>query len=1531
MMNRRKKPLRYFPKRGLYDPHMEHDACGVGFIADIHNAASHDIVQKGLQIMENLTHRGAVGADGNTGDGGGILLQLSDGFFREQKLGFTLPPYGKYAVGMLFLPHDTKIQKFCIEVIKKKAKEEGMHVAGWRDVPFNPAHVGTVARQAMPVIRQVFITGVYPDSETFERMLYILRETIHNTIAAETKMDTEDFYIVSLSSKLITYKGMFLAEQVAQFYPDLNDAAMKSKLAIVHQRFSTNTLPNWKLAQPFRFLAHNGEINTLRGNRNNMRAKELNIESPMFGEKLKRLFPIIKPDGSDSACLDNALELLLRSGRSIAHAMMMLIPEAWGNNEFLDVERRGFYEYHASLMEPWDGPAAVAFTDGDIVGATLDRNGLRPARYVVTNDGLIIMASEVGVLDIPQSNIKENGRLRPGRMLIVDTRENRIISDDDIKNRIISQQPYRQWVVENKIILDDLPKATSAVQPTNTQLHYLHKIFGYTFEDFKFLIKPMAVAGKEPTGSMGNDAALAVLSDQPQLLYNYFRQHFAQVTNPAIDPIREKLVMSLVSWVGYKRNLLSETPLHCNRMRFEQPILSNAELESIRRNKLPNFRTVTLPILFEANGGPGELQTALDRLLERVNHAVDEGYGLIILSDRGVNSQWAPIPALLATGAVHHELIRNGKRGRIGIIIESGEPREVMHFALLFGYGASLVNPYLVMESLTDMAHNNEFEIEMTPDEALNRYIEALNKGLLKVFSKMGISTLQSYRAAQIFEAIGLSQEVIDSYFSGTVSRLNGLGVDVIAQETLMRHAYACADENVYTRGLPVGGQYQYRRDGERHLWNPETITLLQQATRENNTELYKQFAERINNQNKKWCTLRGLFSFKQRNPIPVEEVEPVEKIFPRFCTGAMSFGSISKEAHEMMAIAMNRIGGRSNTGEGGETPERFKPLPNGDSKNSKIKQIASGRFGVTAEYLANAEEIQIKVAQGAKPGEGGQLPGHKVNEIIARIRHSTPGVTLISPPPHHDIYSIEDLKQLIFDLKNINPKAKVSVKLVSEAGVGTVAAGVSKANSDLVIISGYDGGTGAAPLSSMKYAGVPWELGLAETQQVLVQNDLRSRIRVQVDGQMRTGRDVVVAALLGAEEYGFATSVLIVEGCIMMRKCHMNTCPVGVATQNKELRKRFNGHVEHIINYFHLVANEIRELMAQLGFRTIDEMIGRTDIIEVSHTESHWKARSLDFSDVLFRDVPEGVETHCTIEQEDVRAGVIDHGFIKQALPVIEKKKESIIIEDRIRNSNRATGAMLSYEIVKRYGYDGLPDDSIQIKLQGTAGQSFGAFLAKGITLHLTGDANDYVGKGLSGGKIIIHPEQNAGFIPAENIIIGNTVLYGATGGEAYFYGTAGERFAIRNSGVKTVVEGVGDHGCEYMTGGVVVVLGEVGRNFAAGMSGGIAFVYNENGLFDRLCNMSMVDLEPVDRQEDIDILYTLIENHYRYTASCRADGILQNFDNAVRTFVKVMPKEYKRALEERRQREIELRRIAEQKEQQRQMLENNENVNLE
>jgi len=1484
------------PRQGLYDPSFEHDACGLGFVATLKQEATHAIVSQGLKILEHLTHRGAAGSDPLTGDGAGILLQLPHDLFREEMAadGVTLPAPGDYAVAMCFFSANPAQCRHHQALLEAAVMHHGQTILGWRTPPVDVNALGPSARESMPSVRQLFI-GRQCAPESFEQVLCTIRKR------AGQNANFDDFYLCSCSSMTIVYKGLMLAEQLAAFYPDLADERTTSRLAMVHSRFSTNTFPSWKRAHPYRLLAHNGEINTLRGNMAWMSARESLLKSDTFNRNTVADFrPIARPDASDSQALDQVVDFLhLASGRSLPHVMMMLVPEAWSQDPDMTPEKKAFYEFHGHLLEPWDGPAALAFSDGRLIGATLDRNGLRPAKWVITADGLVILASEFGVLDLDPAQVIQKGRLQPGKMFLVDVEEGRIVSDEEIKHTVASRQPYAKWLAENKIDLASLPEVPVAHVIEPGELPGLQHAFGYTEEDLRQILGPMAVGGEEPVGSMGNDVPLAVLSAKPQLLFRYFKQQFAQVTNPPIDPLREEIVMSLVSCVGGEGNLLDESPRQCRMVELPHPFLSNEDLAKLRKNHLPDFRTATLPMLFPVEGDPEQnLYQALRTLCRAASRAISDGYGLLVLSDRAMDKGYAPIPSLLATAAVHHHLIREGDRVRTGLIVESGEPREVAHMALLIGYGAGAVNPYLAIESIKDLCARKYLPGDPSSDEAVKRYFKGLKKGILKTMAKMGISTLSSYQGAQIFEAIGVDQFVIDEYLTGTASRVRGIGLRDIAEEALARHALAFGPEPAGDVLVP-GGYLAFRVDGERHIWNPLTIGSLQKAVRQQDAASYKEFAKFINEQQEYPGTLRGLWDLTQAGPaVPLMEVEPAAQIVKRFVTGAMSFGSISKEAHENMAIAMNRIGGRSNTGEGGEDPARFLPDAAGDSRRSSIKQVASGRFGVTAEYLVNADEIQIKMAQGAKPGEGGQLPGKKVDVTIARVRHSMAGVTLISPPPHHDIYSIEDLAQLIFDLKNVNPLARISVKLVSEAGVGTVAAGVVKAHADVVLISGDNGGTGASPLTAIHHAGVPWELGLAEAHQVLLLNGLRSRAVLQTDGKLNTGRDVAIAALLGAEEFGFATAPLIASGCIMMRKCHLNTCPVGVATQDPELRKRFQGQPEHVIRYFFYVAEELRLLMASLGFRTLKDMVGRSDCLQPRKHGLNPKARKVDCSEILYRPAAAGTGSAACVECQDHKLDdVLDHKLIAQAQPALDGIR-SVVIDTPIRNSDRATGAMLSGQIARRYGSQGLAEDTITIRAKGSAGQSFGAFASPGTTLELTGDANDYVGKGLCGGIVAVRPPAGAPFKPEEQVIVGNVVMYGATSGRAFFNGRAGERFAIRNSGASTVVEGVGDHGCEYMTGGVVVVLGSVGRNFGAGMSGGLGYVYDEDQTFAARCNTEMVELTPLD-PADVAALQALLREHVQRTGSPKAQRILDGWDTLGGQFVKVYPSEYRRAME--------------------------------
>jgi glutamate synthase (NADPH) large chain len=1490
---------------GLYSPSFEHDSCGIGFVANIKSSKSHQIVSDALTILENMEHRGACGCENNTGDGAGIMIQVPHEFFFDEcsKLGVHLPSFGKYGIGVLFFPKDIRLKEECRDIFNRCAEKLSLEVLVYRKVPVDADTIGFTALSVEPEMEQVIVTC--PDHitnpEDFERKLFLLRNYASHTINNTVKRDAVGFYIASLSYKTIVYKGQLTSKQVREYFPDLRNKRMVSAFGLVHSRFATNTFPSWKLAQPFRFIAHNGEINTLQGNLNWLKTSERNFTSPYFTkEEMDMLLPIITEGQSDSACLDNMIELLTLCGRSLPHVMMMLIPEAWDDNELMDPAKKAFYEFHASFMEPWDGPASISFTNGKIIGATLDRNGLRPSRYCVTSDDRVIMASETGVLPVDPSMILEKGRLQPGKMFVVDLEQGRIISDDELKQTICSQKPYSDWLNKYKIRLEELPEPR--VQFTDLhheQVFKYQKAFGYSAEDLDTIITPMALDGKEPLGSMGSDVPLAILSEQPQHLSSYFKQLFAQVTNPPIDPIRERMVMSLATFVGNNGNLLTEDPLSCHSVALKQPVLSNHEMETLRSIDTGIFQAKTLQSYFRADGRNGSLKRGLDRLCRYATDAVEDGFEVLIISDRAIDSEHAPIPSLLATAAVHHHLIRKGLRGQVGLVIEAGDVWEVHHFACLIGFGATAINPYLALSTINDLNESRKFGDGLETKQLTKNYVKAVNDGLLKVFSKMGISTLQSYQGAQIFEIIGLNRSVVDQYFTGATSRIEGMGIDEIAKEALAKHHFAFTKKTQPVERLPIGGIYEWKRKGEFHLFNPQTIHLLQYATRMNDYNTFKKYSKLVNDQSQKACTLRSLFQFKRnRQAISIHEVEPAENIFKRFATGAMSFGSISHEAHSTLAIAMNRIGAKSNTGEGGEDELRYEPLANGDSMRSAIKQVASARFGVTSYYLSMADELQIKMAQGAKPGEGGQLPGHKVDEWIGKVRHSTPGVGLISPPPHHDIYSIEDLAQLIFDLKNANREARISVKLVSKAGVGTIAAGVAKAKADVILIAGHDGGTGASPISSIKHAGLPWELGLAETHQTLVKNKLRSRVVVQSDGQLRTGRDIAIATLLGAEEWGIATAALIVEGCIMMRKCHLNTCPVGIATQDAELRKRFNGDAEHVVNFFRFITEELREVMAELGFRTITEMVGQVDSLEARPDIKHWKYSKLDLSPILYKE-PLSLYTglYKQEEQDHGLENILDWKLLEAAKPALENN-QSISAAFEILNTDRTVGTLLSNEISKKFRSAGLPDDAIHFKFTGTAGQSFGAFATNGLTLELEGDANDYFGKGLSGARLVVYPPGQSTFSPEENIIIGNVAFYGATSGNAFIRGKAGERFCVRNSGVNAVVESIGDHGCEYMTGGRVVILGETGRNFAAGMSGGIAYVYNAKGNFDLMCNKEMVDLEVME-DADIEEIKQMIADHYTYTGSTVARFILDDFDNQLRNFIKVFPKDYKKVLQ--------------------------------
>jgi glutamate synthase (NADPH/NADH) large chain len=1528
------------PVRGLYDPALDKDSCGVGFIADIKGRKSHRIVEDGLRILCNLEHRGATGADPRMGDGAGILVQIPHKFFvkKAAEIGFALPAPGEYAVGHLFLPREPSWRQIIRDIYADVIAREGLTLLGWREIPTDNSTLGESVKPTEPVHQQVFIGHGRKKltQDDFERRLYILRKAISNAIYRRRERRVSDYYPVSISCRTLVYKGMFLADQLETYYPDLHDPDFESAIALVHQRFSTNTFPAWSLAHPYRMIAHNGEINTLRGNVNWMAARQASVSSPLFGQDINKLWPISYEGQSDTACFDNALEFLTQGGYSLAHAMMMMIPEAWAGNPLMDEERRAFYEYNAALMEPWDGPAAIAFTNGRQIGATLDRNGLRPARYLLTRDDRIVMASEMGVLAIDEKDIVKKWRLQPGKMLLVDLDEGRLIPDEELKATLARSHPYKAWLSDTQIVLEDLPDTANVAPISNLSLLDRQQAFGYTQEDLKMLMTPMGTTGEEAIGSMGNDTPISALSDRSKSLFTYFKQNFAQVTNPPIDPIREELVMSLVSIIGPRPNLFDLQGTSTNkRLEVRQPILTNEDLEKIRsisQMSGDHFKSLTFDITYPSEHGVDGMGWAIDELCERAEDEVRKGCNILILSDRKAGADRIPIPVLLGCAAVHHHLIRKGLRTSVGIVLETAEPREVHHYACLAGYGAEAINPYLAFETL--IAMKGDLPGKPTQDkEIVKKYIKAIGKGLLKVMSKMGISTYQSYCGAQIFDAVGLKQEFVDRYFTGTHTRIEGVNLAEIAEETVRRHRDAFSESPVLRAMLEVGGDYAVRVRGEDHVWTAETVAQLQHAVRGNSQDHYRAFAQVVNDQNERLLTIRGLFNLKtaegdHRKPVALEDVEPAKNIVRRFSTGAMSFGSISREAHTTLAIAMNRIGGKSNTGEGGEEADRFKPLPNGDSMRSAIKQVASGRFGVTAEYLVNSDMMQIKMAQGAKPGEGGQLPGHKVDKTIARVRHSTPGVGLISPPPHHDIYSIEDLAQLIFDLKNVNPAGDVSVKLVSEIGVGTVAAGVSKARADHVTISGFEGGTGASPLTSIKHAGSPWEIGLAETHQTLVLNRLRGRISVQVDGGIRTGRDVVVGALLGADEFGFATAPLIAAGCIMMRKCHLNTCPVGVATQDPVLRKRFKGQPEHVINYFFFVAEEVREIMAMLGYRTFDEMIGQVQMLDQRRLVEHWKAKGLDFSRLFTKpQAARGTAIFKCEPQDHKIHDILDRKLIAQSQAALDRGAP-VRLQAIIKNTDRAVGGMLSGEVAKRYGHEGLPQGTIHVRFTGTAGQTFGAWLARGVTFELEGDANDYVGKGLSGGRLIIRPPAETGIVPEESIIVGNTVLYGAVEGECYFRGVGGERFAVRNSGAIAVIEGTGDHACEYMTGGVVVVLGQTGRNFAAGMSGGIAYVLDEDGSFESRCNMAMVELEPVPQEgqiaerefghyndleshgrvdvmsdmtaKDAERLHLLIANHARYTGSKRAADILADWSRYRPMFRKVMPVEYRRALAE-------------------------------
>ena len=1537
------------PQQGLYDPANEHDACGVGFLVHLKGKKSHQIVRDGIIALNALNHRGACGCEVNTGDGAGILIQIPDAFFRRElsARGITLPQPGDYGVGTLFLPKQPEGAAAGKALFEQIVAEEGQTFLGWRSVPVDNSSLGKGALDVEPDMEQAFIQRgpKCADADAFERKLYVIRRRFENAAKASEIPGKAYFYFPSLSCYTLVYKGMLTPEQVDLYFPDLHDEELASALCMYHSRFSTNTFPSWELAHPYRMISHNGEINTKRGNANWMRARQSLLQSSLFeAGDVEKLLPIVfNEDGSDTAVLDNAVELLIKAGRNPAHAMMMLIPEAWEHHESMSQEKKDFYAFHSCFMEPWDGPASIGFTDGKVIGATLDRNGLRPSRYWVTKDDLVIMASEAGVLEIAPEDVVLKGRLEPGRMFLVDMEQGRIVGDEELKHQIATEHPYGEWLEKHSIHLTEIPEGPEPPLPDHDTLTHRQLAFGYTVEDQKYILGPMATNGMWAIGSMGTDTPLAVLSDQPQVLYNYFKQLFAQVTNPPLDCIREELVTSVYTSLGPESNLLEPTPEHAREIKLDTFIITNEELAKIKQlnGNTPGghgFKTVTLPMLFQASEGAAGMERALEELCQNASQAIADGADILIISDRGVDEEWASIPSLLATAGLHHHLVRNGERTRIGLVIESGDAREVHHFCLLLGYGASVINPYLAFESLDDMIRQGVLPEKIDHKAAVKNYVKAVYKGVVKVMAKMGISTVQSYRGAQIFEAVGLNQEFIDKYFTKTASQVSGIGLPEVAREVLTLHHRAFPDRHVGPQLLAWGGQFQWRRDGEYHLFNPETVFRLQHATRSGRYEIFKQYTQRVDDQSQRLCTLRGLMTFKfnERTPVPLEEVESVESIVRRFCTGAMSYGSISAEAHQTLAIAMNRLKGFSNTGEGGEDPERFMPDPNGDNRRSRIKQVASGRFGVTSAYCVSADELQIKMAQGAKPGEGGELPGHKVYPWIAKTRHTTPGVGLISPPPHHDIYSIEDLAQLIYDLKNSNPRARICVKLVSEIGVGTVAAGVAKAHSDVVLISGHDGGTGASPITSIKHAGLPWELGLAETQQTLVLNGLRDRIIVQTDGQLKTGRDVAIAALLGAEEYGFATAPLVVMGCIMMRVCHLDTCPVGVATQNPDLRARFQGQAEHVVNFFTFVAEELREIMAQLGFRTLEEMVGRSDLLDMNRAIEHYKAKGLDFTKILYRpEVGPGVAVHRVQAQDHGIDQALDQQLLQDPeiraildLPVqvkwcpdvqewngereIKSATEAAqlpqaSLELPVRNVHRTVGTILGSEVTRKFGGEGLPEDTIQLKFKGSAGQSFGAFAPHGMTLTLEGDGQDYVGKGLSGGKVVVYPPKVSTFVPEENIVIGNVALYGATSGKAFFRGKAGERFAVRNSGVHTVVEGTGDHCCEYMTGGIVVTIGRVGRNFGAGMSGGMAFVLDEDGSFPNRLNTEMVELEPFTDPEDVTLVRELLEQHQHYTGSTVAQRLLENWDELKGQFRKVMPTDYKRVLREQNEQRLE------------------------
>ena len=1494
---------------GLYDPRYEHDACGTGFITNIDGHKTHEIVLNALTMLENMEHRGACGCDPNSGDGAGLLLQLPHEFFLEEctALEINIGEPGDYGVGMVFFPSDSTLKKALKKTIASCALKLGMNILGYRKVPVNSTTIGVTALEVEPNINQIFIQKPVSisNAEDFERKLYVLRRLITKTVNESFKSSVDQCYFASLSCKVIVYKGQLTTYQVRQYYTDLADNRIISAFGMIHSRFSTNTFPSWKLAQPFRYLSHNGEINTLTGNLNWFYAGVKSYVSQYFsGEEMEMLLPVIDDNQSDSACLDNIVELLMHCGRSLPHVMMMLVPEAWDGNEQMNPLKKAFYEFHATLMEPWDGPAALTFTDGKLIGALLDRNGLRPLRYVITNDRTVIVASEAGVLPIDEKTVIQKGRLQPGKMFLIDTEQGKIITDEEIKFQVANRQPYGRWLENYKINIEQLPEPrVSFTGLSKSSVYRYQKVFGYTREDLETIIKPMAVDGKEPIGSMGTDVPLAVLSDRPQHISSYFKQFFAQVTNPPIDPIRERLVMSLATFIGNNGNILDEDKMHCHCVTLKQPILNDYELEKLRSIDTGLFHSKTLQTYFKAGGLAGSLQKGIERLCRYAEDAVNDGFQVIILSDRAIDSNHAPIPSLLAVSAVHHHLIKQGCRGAVGLVVEAGDVWEVHHFACLLAFGATAINPYLALATIDTMHKEGKLETSLEMVKLSKNYIKAVCDGLLKIFSKMGISTLQSYHGSQVFEILGINKDVVKKYFTGGITRIEGLDLNDIAREALMKHVTGFAGEDSNQHLLNEGGIYQWKRRGEAHLFNPETVHLLQHATRTNSYEVYKKYAKVINEQTDKLYTIRGLLCFAHhRESVTIDEVEPAENIMKRFATGAMSFGSISHEAHSTLAIAMNRIGAKSNTGEGGEDEMRYDLMPNGDSMRSSIKQIASARFGVTINYLTNADELQIKMAQGAKPGEGGQLPGHKVDDWIAKVRHSTPGVGLISPPPHHDIYSIEDLAQLIFDLKNANRSARINVKLVSKAGVGTIAAGVAKAHADVILIAGYDGGTGASPISSVKHAGLPWELGLAEAHQTLVKNKLRSRVVLQADGQLKTGKDLAIAALLGAEEWGVATAALVAGGCIMMRKCHLNTCPVGVATQDPELRKLFTGKPEHVVNLFKFLAEELREIMAELGFKTINEMVGRVQFLKKRDNITHWKAKKVDLSGILYPVFnPKGLTLHNSESQDHGMSEIIDWQLLELAKNAIEDKTP-VFEAFTVKNTDRTIGTLLSNEIAKKYGSLGLPDNTINYKFSGSAGQSFGAFAAKGISFELEGEANDYVGKGLSGAQIAIYPSKESTFLPGENIIVGNVVLYGATSGELFIRGLAGERFAVRNSGAIAVVEGVGDHGCEYMTGGRALIIGKTGRNFAAGMSGGIAWIYDVDGHFEENCNTEMVDLDPLSPQDEEQII-SLLKKHFTLTDSKAAEYLVNNWADESVKFIKVFPKEYKRALLEKKQ----------------------------